>query len=260
MTRTVAACDDAHVVPLARAPDEEAPVEVVHQVGRAPVELGADRGHVGRGEGRDHHPAQRHREDGRVDDRLDEARLLVREVGVEDEARERGEDPGPGAHRVVRDVEPERGEERVLLVLRAEDPLRDVAAAARLRPRVPGGPPVHGDVDEEGEHRHPGGADVRDEGQDRAAAPAGRRPRRVEGVELLLQGLHPAHRPHRADGEHDHHPHLQGELEEVHHEDAPEPRERRDEGGDQHHAEDDQPGPAPWSRRRSSSGSSPSPG
>ena len=46
------------VMSLSGVPDQEAPVEVVDEVGRAPVELRADGGHVGRGEGRQHQAAQ----------------------------------------------------------------------------------------------------------------------------------------------------------------------------------------------------------
>src|SRR2546429_6202702 len=49
----------------------------------------------------------------------------VGEAGKQDKRRQGDEDPGPRAHRIVRDVEPQRRQDRVLLVLRAEHALRD---------------------------------------------------------------------------------------------------------------------------------------
>ena len=64
--------------------------------------------------------------------------------GVDGDGDEAGDDPGPGAHSVVSDVEPEGGAERVLFVLGAEHSLRDVAAAAGFGAGIPTGPPLNG--------------------------------------------------------------------------------------------------------------------
>ena len=88
----------------------------------------------------------------------------------------------------MRDVEPKRREQRILFVLGAEHALRDVAAAARLRARIPGGPPVHRDVDQEGDHRHPGGVQIGDKVEDGALR---RTARMVDGGEFDLHASMP---------------------------------------------------------------------
>ena len=60
----------------------------------------------------------------------------------------------------------------------------------------------------------------------------------VQGEELFLERVHPPDGADRVVREHDHHPHLQDELEQVHHQDAPEPRQGRDHRRDRHDAED----------------------
>ena len=71
--------------------------------------------------------------------------------------------------------------------------------------------------------------------------PRVRATRLVDGRELHLQRVHSAHRVDRRDGQHDHHGHLDDELQQVRHQHAPQSRERRNERRDrdqpQHNAE-----------------------
>src|SRR4051794_6753612 len=97
------------------------------------------------------------------------------------------------------------------LVLRAEHSLSDVTATPWLGPRIPGGPPDYGDVDEKGDRRHPRGVEVGHEAQEGAARSA----------QFGSQRGSAAHGAHRSDPEHDDHSHLDEELEEVGYEDAP---------------------------------------
>src|SRR3990172_950575 len=63
----------------------------------------------------------------------------------------------------MRELEPERRENGVFLVAAGGHPLHHAAAAAGLRARIPRGPPLHENHDEEDVERHPGvgGAKVR---------------------------------------------------------------------------------------------------
>ena len=129
----------------------------------------------------------------------------------------------------MRDVEPQRRAERVLLILRAEHSLRHVSAAARLCARIPRQPPLHSEINDEGENRqspkrirsqpkmkvrqkcdwicglHPGRADVI-----------------LDHLQMHLQGLHPANLCHGNPGQHDNHRHLQSKLKQVGDQHAPE--------------------------------------
>ena len=217
------------VVLLGRVLLQEAAVDVVDEVARPPVQVRADRRHVGRREAGEEEPLPARREE--VDHRLDVGCLDVLLPGdldaarVEEDGAEAGDDPGPGAQGVVTDVEEERREDPVPLALRREDPLRDVPAAARLRSRVPRRPPLDGEEGEEGDRRHPGGAGGRDDGE--------RRVERAEmGREARLQGAHPADRPDRVDRQDDDGRHLDDELDEVGPEDRPHARGGRVGDGD----------------------------
>ena len=178
----------AHVVALVGVGPQEAAVEVVHEVRRAPVEVREDRRRVRGDEAADHQADEadrqelQHRRDTRCRgragaDRGPETPSGCRQLRVDEDRAERHEDPGPRPQHVVRDVEEEHGAERVLLRLRREHALRDVAAAARLRARIPDRPPLHRDRhDEHGDRDVPV---VREVGQDvqvvDAAGPAHRR-------------------------------------------------------------------------------------
>ena len=73
----------------------------------------------------------------------------VGELRVDDRRRERDDDPRPRTQRVVHDVEQQRADDGVLLGLRREHALRDVAAAARLGARIPHRPPLDGERNDE---------------------------------------------------------------------------------------------------------------
>ena len=136
----------------------------------------------------------------------------------------------------MRDVEPQRREQRILFVLGAEHALRDVAAAARLRARIPGGPPVHRDVDQEGDHRHPGGVQIGDKVEDGALRRAARV---VDGGELGLHAVDAADGAHGEDREHRDHAHLDDELKHVGDQHAPQAGEGGDERRERDHSDDD---------------------
>ena len=70
--------------------------------------------------------------------------------GKHHQRREANEDPGPGPHGVVHDVEQEGGAGRMPLVAGREDPLHHVSAAARLGAGVVGRPPLHAERQQEG--------------------------------------------------------------------------------------------------------------
>src|ERR1035437_2502395 len=67
------------------------------------------------------------------------------QTGIKNDDREAGNDPGPGANGVMRDVEPQHREQTLLLIARAEDALRDVAPAPWLCARIPERPPLQPD-------------------------------------------------------------------------------------------------------------------
>ena len=205
------------VVALAGVALDEAAVEVVGQVARAPVHLRGHRRHVGGGERGQHQPAQPGRQDVHHDADVAEAGVLhargvLDRAAVHGERAQRGDHPRPAAHRVVRDVEEEDGVPAVALGLAGEHVLRDVAAAARLRARIPGRPPVDGEQRGQGDHGH-GPDRVRGpEGQHRVRASeggAGRRSRGVRRAELRLHRVHPAHRVQGDHGEQDRAAHLE---------------------------------------------------
>ncbi len=103
--------------------------------------MGADRGHVGRGQGGDHQsqePRGEEDEHGRVGQVVSQERgvdpgeggLDVLQRRVDDEGGQRHQDPGPGPEPVVGGVEPEDRLEGFLLVPGGEHPLGGVPPAA----------------------------------------------------------------------------------------------------------------------------------
>ena len=64
-----------------------------------------------------------------------ERALDVGQLGIDEDGTEGDENPRPRPQHVVRDIEEEHRAERILLRLRRQHALRDVAAAARLRAR-----------------------------------------------------------------------------------------------------------------------------
>ena len=105
---------------------DEAAVEIVHQVRRAPVEMRQDGGRIG-GDQSAHHQADpaggqefEHRRKGDVV--ADQVRIEMREslldVGqlrIDDERSEADQNPRPRAQHVMRQVEEQRAAQRVLL-------------------------------------------------------------------------------------------------------------------------------------------------
>src|SRR5512140_662675 len=223
---------DEDVVLFGRRLVDEAAVEVVNEVGRAPVEVGQIGRGVGRDEAADHQADEadgQELEHGRVGDVVaDEARveigeglLDVRKLGEDDDRGQPDEDPGPRPEDVVGDVEEEDGAERVLLGLRGQHALGDVAAAAGLGPRVPDRPPLDGQGhDEDGDGQVPIALEVRQHAQEVDAAGTGRR------RELGDQGRHAADGPDGEVGRRDDRGHLDEELDHVDDQDAPEAGDR----------------------------------
>ncbi len=196
---------------------DEALVEVVDQVRRAPVELRAHRGHVRRGEAGQHHTAPWRAKE--IDERLDVGRFVVVRradaVRIEEHGAKAGDDPRPRSDCVVRDVEEQSRQHTVTFGLRREDSLRDVSAAARLGAGIPGGPPLHAEEDAECQERHPG---IR---LDAVAAELDRQNgdcRRFTAEVLRHADSErgdPADGLHRVHGENDHRRHFDHELHEI---------------------------------------------
>jgi len=75
-------------------------------------------------------------------------------IGKDDERGQRHEDPRPGPHGIMHDVEQQRGARRMALVFGGQHALGNVAAAAGLGPRVPHRPPLHGERNEKDGNEH----------------------------------------------------------------------------------------------------------
>ena len=119
----------------------------------------------------------------------------------------------------MRDVEPQRGAERMLLVLGGEHALGDVSAAARLGSRIPARPPI--EVSSTRKPRKNGDA------EDGMNASVSRACPLTACVASKARRARPW--PHSADGVHgevrqqDDHAHLEDELQEVRHSTAHRP-------------------------------------
>ncbi len=188
------------------------------------------RAHVRRGEARQHEAPPGRRQE--IHERLHVSRLAILETRVEDDGGEARDDPRPGSERVVRDLEEQRGEHAVLLGAGAEDALGDVAAAAGLGARIPGRPPLHGEIDAQREEWHPcvgvktGGRHAdRHDGQRGGLAP--------EVLHQLdLHHVDAADRARGVDGQDDDGAHLEDELDEIGPQHGPHPRGDGIESGD----------------------------
>jgi len=142
--------------------DEEAAVEVIDEIRSAPIELRADGGHEGSEKRGDHEATERGRK--KIAEDHNVALFVIvsegfagREAavgGIQRQGDEGGDDPGPGTKRVVRDVEPERGAERIFFVFGAEDSLCDVAAATGFGAGIPTAPPLDAEEEDEGNQRN----------------------------------------------------------------------------------------------------------
>ncbi len=145
------------VVFLSRSSVEEPLVEIVDQIGRAPVELRADGGHIGRREAGHHEAAPRSGQE--IHERLHVSGLVIvgraDSGGIEQDRAKSGDDPRPWPDRVVRDVEEESRQNTVSFCFRGKDSLRDVAATTRLGAGIPRRPPLHRQEDGQGQERHP---------------------------------------------------------------------------------------------------------
>lgn len=115
-----------HVVLFCGGANQETAIEIVDKIRCAPVELRANGRHEGGKEGRDHQAAQRGRK--KIAQHHDVSLLGIGgEIGawlhatvgrVEREGDKCSNDPRPRTERVMRDVEPDGGAERVLFVFR----------------------------------------------------------------------------------------------------------------------------------------------
>ena len=219
------------------------PVKIGHQVRCAPVQLGGDRGHECRHEAGKDDSAQGVRhvfgDDAHV------GRLRVRQTGIENNDREAGENPGPGANRIVRNVEPEDRQQALALVASAENTLRDVTPAAGLGARIPEGPPLQSQVDGEGDDRQSPqrlkgerARKIREERRRIAGTRTGRSPHRGQ---LVQHDMHAAGGRNGVPGHRNHNRHLQHELEQVGPEHAPEAAERHIDSGERYEEEDANP-------------------
>src|SRR6266404_2840284 len=89
----------------------------------------------------------------RVDRDKHVAGLRMLESRIKRRSRECRKNPRPGTHGVVRDVEPQHGEQSVPLIFSAENSLRDVTASAGLRSGIPECPPLHAQMHHKCQHR-----------------------------------------------------------------------------------------------------------
>ena len=128
----------------------------------------------------------------------------------------------------MRDVEPQHGKQSLPLVARAENPLRDVSAAARLRSRIPERPPLHAEIHAESNHRQSPECFAGE-----ALRKIRKKPERICAAIFGAQcGDLADHRVHAAGGLHgvlgdaDHDGHLQHELKQVRPQHAPKPAQR----------------------------------
>src|SRR5439155_7606768 len=78
-----------------------------------------------------------------------ETALGLRQIRVENNRDKSRQNPRPGTQSVVREVKPQHGKQSIAFIFRAENPLRDVSSAARFRTRIPEGPPLHGQMNDE---------------------------------------------------------------------------------------------------------------
>ena len=213
-------------MPLLPARPDEAAVEVMHQVGGAPIEMRGHRRDV-RGEQAGHHepeqPARQEPQHRRIrhvvaDERrvdVGERPLDVGELRVDDHGAERHDDPRPGPERVMRRVEEKGASHRILLALGREHPLGDVAPPSRLGAGIPDRPPLDRERDHEQRERE---APVAEIGEQIQEARIRLRDQARQAAHLrLAQGVHRG--GHRAG-------HRDPELDEIGDEHAPQPGRR----------------------------------
>jgi len=118
----------------------------------------------------------------------------------------------------------------VALIARAENPLGNVTAAARLRARIPESPPLDGEMNDKRDDwqsphrltRQPA-REIRQQSRDVAGVRSNQTPFRRQ---FLQQLRHSANRVHPIPRHGDHNRHLQHELKQVRPQHAPQPAER----------------------------------
>ena len=167
--------------------------------------------------------------------------LRLREARIKHDGGKRGENPWPRTQRIVREIEPQNGEQSVAFIARAEYPLGNVTAAARLRAGIPEGPPLHCQMHDE-----------RDDGKSpqsfasETARKIGEQRGDVAGVgtgEFALRGefceelRHSANSVDAIPGNRDHDGHFQNELEQVRPKHAPQTAERNVNSRERHQEE-----------------------
>ncbi len=158
------------------------------------------------------------------------------QMRIENDRRQRGQNPGPGTQSVMRDVEPEHGQQSVRFVLRAEDALRNVATATGLRSGIPERPPLQSDIHHKSDHRQQPQSFLRkwarEIGKESGSIARARSRRSPHFRQAAQQGMHAAGGGNRVPGDSNHNRHLQCELKQIGPEHAPQSAQRDVEAGE----------------------------
>ena len=130
----------------------------------------------------------------------------------------------------MRHVVPQYGEQAVAFVARAENPLRNVPAAARLGSGIPKRPPLHAKEHRESDHRKRPHRLIcertRKIGKERRRVAGCRSRRDGHRMEFRKQRVHPSNGVHRIPGNADDDGHFQHKLEKVRPQNAPQTAKR----------------------------------
>ena len=206
----------------------EAPVEIRDQIGCAPIQLRGHRGHERRKEPRKHQTAQRVRNVFHHNAHI--RRLGLREAWIKNDHRQRCQYPRPGAQGVMRHVVPQYGKQAVAFVARAENPLRNVPAAARLGSGIPKRPPLHAKEHRESDHRKRPHRLIcertRKIGKERRRVAGCRSRRDGHRMEFRKQRVHPSNGVNRVPSNADDNGHFQYKLKKIRPQDAPQSAKR----------------------------------
>ena len=228
---------------LRAIPLHEPAIEICDQIRRSPVQLRGHRGHERGHESREYYSPQRVRHVLRDYSHI--RGLRVRKAGIQNNHRECRENPRPRTHRVVRDVEPQHRKQTVAFVARAENPLRDVAAATGLGSRIPKRPPLHSEINREGDYRkRPHRLESERAGkigEERGGVRSGRPCCRLHRREFRKHEVHPANCVDCIPGDGDDNRHLEHELKKVGPQHAPKPAQRHVKSGERNQKEDANP-------------------
>src|SRR5271170_880154 len=146
--------------------------------------------------------------------------------------------PGPWPQSVMRDVEPERRAQRVLLILGAEHALRHISASTWFGSGIPCQPPLHAQINDESQYRQSpkrirsqAAMKVWQERYGIRGFDTGRANIVLDHLQMHLQSLHPSNLRYRNPSQHNNHGHLQGKLKQVGDQHAPKPADKRVESG-----------------------------